>query len=125
MADFCYSVATGRFYREAPFAFIETGYSGAPGYINDPAAIRIVRHGPLPFGLYRILPPQRHPRLGPVALGLEMVEGNAFGRSGFFIHGDNAKGDRSASEGCIVLSRNARELVAAAVAKGADRLLVV
>lgn len=34
------------------------------------------------------------------------------GRSGFLIHGDNSKGDHSASEGCIILGPKVREEIA-------------
>jgi hypothetical protein len=36
-----------------------------------------------------------------------------FGRDGFLIHGDNAKHDKSASEGCIVLERGIRNKISA------------
>jgi hypothetical protein len=69
--------------------------------------------GPLPRGLYRIVgEPFIHPHCGQYCLRLEPDAANQmYGRSGFLIHGDNGKG--TASEGCIVLARPARELIVA------------
>jgi hypothetical protein len=36
---------------------------------------------------------------------------HTFGRAGFMIHGDNSLGNHTASEGCIVLPRVAREMM--------------
>ncbi len=44
-----------------------------------------------------------------------------FGRDKFRIHGDNRKGDRSASEGCIVMGPNIRSKIA----NSNDKTLVV
>jgi hypothetical protein len=53
---------------------------------------------------------------------LQMQKGSLFGRSGFLIHGDNSKGNSSASNGCIILPRWARLEVAGSPVKS---LLVV
>ncbi len=37
---------------------------------------------------------------------------DTFGRSAFLIHGDNAKKDKSASEGCIILGPALRQQIA-------------
>jgi hypothetical protein len=50
--------------------------------------------------------------MGNYHIGLTPDPGNDMhGRSGFYIHGDNGKGDRSASEGCIILPRAVRERI--------------
>ena len=87
-----------------------TGYAGFKAYANDPDSSNRPGLGPLPRGQYHVGLPHAHPRLGPLAYRLRPFPANVmFGRSDFFIHGDNRKGDRSASNGCIVLNRNARE----------------
>ena len=43
-------------------------------------------------------------------------------RSGFMIHGDNAAANHTASEGCIILSRTTRNMIAAS---DDDTLVVV
>ena len=86
------------------------GYSGHPPYVNDPEAQAIKAGGPIPRGRYRVGAPFDHVRLGPVVFFLEPMDpALMFGRSGFFIHGDNAYGNRSASFGCIVMGRKTRD----------------
>lgn len=79
---------------------------------NLPGAEAIRNVGPLPVGRYTIGPPMHHPTSGPYTMRLEPDAANDMhGRAGFLIHGDNGQG--SASLGCIVLSRAARELISA------------
>jgi hypothetical protein len=60
--------------------------------------------------------------LGPVALPLTPDPGNEmFGRSAFFVHGDNAQMNHSASCGCIILPREVRVLIS----DSPDRVLLV
>lgn len=110
---YVYEQATGRFLWRcgASVRLIATGYAGAPGFVNDPYADHIRSRGPIPKGLYRIVP-REHPRFAPPALFLAPEPGNAMhGRSGFYIHGDNARGDQSASSGCIILPKGVRERI--------------
>lgn len=89
------------------------GYSGQPPYVNDPEAQALKARGPIPRGTYRVSHPWDHVRLGPVSFFLEPdLSNEMMGRSGFFIHGDNQYGNRSASNGCIVLDRKARDEIA-------------
>ena len=46
-----------------------------------------------------------------------------YGRSGFYIHGDNPRGDKSASEGCIILARPIREAVEKSYIHGRQKSL--
>lgn len=102
------------------------GYSGHGDGINNAAMQEVHDIGPIPCGKYRIGPQQTHPKLGPVAMPLQPYPMNEmFGRSAFFLHGDNSKGDRSASHGCIILDRKVRGAVSAAQAMGDDVLEVV
>ncbi len=70
--------------------------------------------GPIPRGQYTIGPAYTDPHRGPVVMRLTPSGGqDMFGRDGFLIHGDNAKHDKSASEGCIVLERGIRNKISA------------
>lgn len=93
------------------------GYSGHPPYVNDPEAQSLKALGPIPRGLYRVSSPWDHVRLGPVVFFLEPVRPDQMmGRSGFLIHGDNKYGNRTGSNGCIVLPRKVRDDIATIVA---------
>lgn len=102
-------------------AALATGYSGYGEGVNNPEMQGVPDTGPIPRGKWRVNQAAKHPRLGPVAMPLTMVEGDVCGRFAFYIHGDNGRGDRSASHGCIILPRAIREAVQAS----ADRVLVV
>lgn len=99
------------------------GYAGALHGLNNPELDGVRNIGPLPEGEYRmrVYP---HPRFAEPAIKLVQVKGETHERSGFWIHGDNAKADRSASSGCPVFSRPVRQCIAAFIALGHDLLLV-
>ena len=100
-----------------------SGYAGNGAGLNNPAMQFVVRIGPLPVGRYTIGEPYDHPRLGPLTVNLTPDAGNDMrGRAAFRIHGDNARGDRSASQGCIVTNRQTRQDI---VDSDCDRLRVV
>ncbi len=53
-----------------------------------------------------------YPPLGKKVMKLKPTgDQNMYGRSGFYIHGDNGKGDYSASEGCIILELKFRNAI--------------
>lgn len=113
-AEFEYEQDTGRLYdlRGPKPVYMGTGYSGYSNCINDPACESIAGIGPTPVGRYRIRPGRSHPRLGPVALFLEpLATTDTFGRSEFFIHGDNRKANRTASRGCPIFGRVIRDII--------------
>lgn len=88
------------------------GYSGHPPFVNDPTAQAVVARGPIPVGNYNIGRAFNHVRLGPCVFYLDPWNDNSMhGRSGFFIHGDNEFGNKTASHGCIILSRAIREIL--------------
>ncbi len=88
------------------------GYSGAPGHVDNPADEGLRGLGPIPEGMWLVDAPVDDPHTGPFSLPLFPLQGTVTnGRSGFFIHGDNAKGDQSASHGCIVCARAIREQI--------------
>lgn len=127
MKEFVYAQATGRLWlrdeataeKAAP---VGRGYSGHPPYVNQTDAEALIARGPIPRGSYRLVGPFNHVRLGPCVFYLDPAKGNAmFGRSGFFVHGDNEHGNQTASHGCIILSRAIRDKMATT----ATRTLVV
>lgn len=86
-------------------------YAGAPGFVNDPSAEHLRSKGPLPRGFYRIVEAD-HPRFASPALKLyPLPETEMYGRSGFWIHGDNHLGNRSASSGCIICNWHDRGFI--------------
>lgn len=104
---------------------LAVGYAGVQGFINDPDAQCRKGVGPLPRGHYKMRV-VRHHRFARPAIRLDPEIGTEMcGRSGFYIHGDNDKGDRSASSGCIILDRGTRKCVSALIDLGFDRLSVV
>lgn len=92
---------------------VATGYSGHGEGLNNPAMQDVVGVGPIPAGAYLIGAPKNPiDHLGPIAMPLTPTAGNdADGRSAFFMHGDNASADHSASDGCIIMPPQVRGLV--------------
>lgn len=93
---------------------VGTGYSGHGIGLNNHAQEATHGVGPIPVGAYHIGPPKSPPdHLGPLAMPLTPKPGNdAHGRSAFFMHGDNAAANHTASDGCIIMSRAVRQAVA-------------
>ena len=109
--------------RQAAGALLASGYSGIAMGKNEPSAQHLEGIGPIPIGAYHIGFPFDHPERGPLCLPLTPHPDNQmFSRSGFLIHGDNKDPAKAgtASHGCIILPRFAREILA-----GPDHLLVV
>lgn len=89
---------------------IASGYSGHGEGVNNPEMETVQAVGPIPAGKWKIERwDAHHSHLGPVVAVLVPVDHDAHGRSAFRIHGDNSKMNHTASNGCIVLSRAARE----------------
>lgn len=103
--------ATGLFIIDTPLPLRCVGYAGRGSGRNNPDLQSVRSVGPLPVGTYEVGAPFSHPRLGVLSFPLKPFPGQAmFGRSGFYIHGDNAAGD--ASRGCIILPRWMRQQIA-------------
>jgi hypothetical protein len=107
-----YSQSSGDLGHEGEF--IAKGYAGLGACCNKPDKQDVPFQGPLPRGTYTIgLPMQDGGHMGPFVLPLAPWEvNNMFGRSGFFIHGDTPARDQSASNGCIILDRAWRTMIA-------------
>jgi hypothetical protein len=116
-----YAQQTGSFHNGS---FGTIGYSGFGIGKNNPSAQSLVSIGPVPVGDYMIEGPfdldgGAH---GPYVFNLvPNVLNVMYGRSGFMIHGDSIEHAGSASHGCIILSRIAREAIGAST----DRRLEV
>lgn len=68
--------------------------------------------GPVPTGRYRIDAPVNTVTHGPYVLRIVPDPKNVmYGRTGFLIHGDSVVSPGTASEGCIVQSRDVREKI--------------
>src|SRR5215207_4533406 len=94
---------------------VGTGYSRAGKTRsqgrNNSHLQHVKKIGPIPQGKWIIGKARKSPKVGPVAMDLKPVPGtNTFKRSAFMIHGDNKASN--ASEGCIILARPLRELIA-------------
>lgn len=94
-------------------ALLARGYSGRGLDRDNPASEAKAGRGPIPRGVWAVGRAIHHPRLGPLVFSLAPFGHDAYGRSEFFIHGDNAAADKSASDGCIVIGRSARECISA------------
>jgi hypothetical protein len=114
-----YDSATGNISNPAGDV-IDRGYSGHGADVNVPSDDAQEGMGPIPAGLWDIGIATDNPQLGPLAIPLMPCAGtNAFGRSGFFIHGDEVDhaGEELASHGCIVLGPKTRLLISLSVDK--------
>lgn len=100
------------------------GYSGHGIGYNNPNAESLKGVGVIPSGKYKIDAWEDHHKvLGVCVAHLSPVNpSDVFGRSGFFIHGDNQKMNHTASDGCIILNRLLRNLIQAS--KDNDLLVI-
>lgn len=116
-----YSQSTGELSRDG--LHVGAGYSGIGAGLNNPAMQAEHDVGPIPTGGWIIGAPLDPPdHLGPIAMPLTPAAGNAaFGRSAFFMHGDNHAANHTASNGCIIMGPAIRR----AVRDSGDRGLTV
>ena len=107
-----YSQSTGQLRYNGKL--VDTGYSGAGSSStsgrNNPAMQNVRFHGPIPQGTWSIGRAFDHKSKGPTVMALTPIGHDAFGRTGFLIHGDNQK-THAASEGCIILGPTARHQI--------------
>lgn len=91
---------------------VAQGWAGHGEGKNNPAMQDCIGVGPLPQGLYRVGHWEKyHPGLGPLVSYLQQIEGETFGRSGFYIHGASSQHPGEESKGCIVIPREGRDKV--------------
>ncbi len=92
---------------------VATGYSGCDSGKNNPAMQAVEDVGPIPQGDWTISgPPINTAEHGPFVLTLTAAANTkTFGRAGFLMHGDSVNAPGTASKGCIIMPRPAREQV--------------
>ncbi len=104
-----YSQSTGRVTKDDKFYGV--GYAGnnKEGRCKDnPLAQNIKNHGPLPQATYTMTEVVEGTHMGPFAIKLlPEPSSQMFGRSEFYIHGDDGAG--TASDGCICVSQVLRK----------------
>lgn len=106
-----YEILTGRM-RDPDGNLVGVGYSGAPTHKNNPVFTGLHNLGPIPQGKYRIGKPVDTVTHGPYVLPLSPDSDNEmFGRRDFLIHGDSIVAPGTASEGCIIMSKDVRHLM--------------
>lgn len=116
-----YNSLTGRLDHDE--AIIATAYSGNGEGLNNPAMEADKGIGPIPRGQYHIGPwEDMHPHLGPQVAPLTPVGHDALGRTEFFVHGDSSAMNHTASHGCIIAGRPARDAMRAS---GETELMVI
>jgi hypothetical protein len=92
--------------------FVSRGYSGRGRGLNNPAMQACVGIGPIPAGRWRLISIAADTHTGPFSILIAPEAAtDTHGRSGFRCHGDNARLDRSASHGCIILPRTVRKAI--------------
>jgi hypothetical protein len=102
-----YHQRTGRLEHDG--VSVASGYSGAPGAVNNPDREFEFLIGPIPRGNYTIGALQLNGgHMGQNVIPLTPIGHNGHGRSGFFIHGDSIRRPGTASQGCIVLPLDVR-----------------
>lgn len=97
------------------------GYAGHGAGLDNQADQYVRDLGPLPVGSWTIGdffddpipdPPDGRIHLGPCVAPLTPNPGTETeGRGGFFIHGDNAEQNHTASDGCLVLGSVIRQQI--------------
>lgn len=124
MSAFIYEQANGNLWYG--LTLLGTGYAGAPAGKNNPAMQNVPNVGPLPCGWYTIGAPTDSTHCGQEAMPLRPDATNEmFGRSGFFMHGDDRAHPGDGSDGCIVQARPVRDAVVKFVEAANNRLQVV
>ena len=91
---------------------IGTGYSGHGEGLNNPDMQHVRAVGPIPRGTWRMEGVYNSAKVGPFAIMLVPADGtDALGRYAFRVHGDNSRGNKSASNGCLIFPRNIRDMM--------------
>ncbi len=106
-----YEQLTGKMLNDAG-EVIGIGYSGAGNGKNNPEFQDVHNVGPIPQGLYVIGVPHNSQTHGPFVMSLIPDPKTVlFGRDAFLIHGDSVHAPGTASQGCIIMSRDVRNQI--------------
>lgn len=109
-----YNSRTGVMTNDQDSAMSFLGYAGHGEGLNNPDMEFVPNVGPLPRvpSGYEIGEPEDSPHTGPFSLRLTPRSPDELqGRDEFLIHGDSQSMDHTASNGCIILARAAREAI--------------
>ena len=128
-----YAITTGRWSRDNGVIVAE-GWSGRGEGKNNPAMVDVhgvdMDHpaGPLPPGMYQVGPWATtrdeatacgYPaHLGLLIARLTQIEGETYGRSGFFIHGPSMANYGEESLGCTVVPHDPRVVLMSILPEG-------
>eukprot|EP01132_Coremiostelium_polycephalum_P000457 gene457-578_t len=117
-----YEQSTGKIFNKDG-EMVKQGYSGKGEDKNKTESESKISQGPIVRGEYTIEAPRDSSKTRVYVLDLTPNEKNDMkNRSGFQIHGASKDHPLESSEGCIVLDRDTRELIAES---GVNQLLVV
>lgn len=121
LSTFRFVVATGTLYDASGAVLTTAAYSGHPPALNKPQLESWKGVGPIPRGTYAIGNARDGGHLGPCVMPLTRTDASetkpSFGRVGFYIHGGNPAHPAFSSDGCIILPRQMRLVVAASACK--------
>jgi ribosomal protein L37E len=94
---------------------VAVGYSGHQPAINDIHSQSAKNVGPIPTGTYTLVLNTISPEKGstPIFDLRPATSNRMFGRDSFMIHGDTEEMDHTASDGCIVMAHNFRQMLKA------------
>lgn len=106
-----YNQRTGQLRAPDGQVYTQRGYSGAPGFINNPEAEHLPFQGPIPRGRYRTGAVEDRANTGAFSIRLLPEGHDALGRTRFWLHGDSTRHPGQASEGCPILPRLYREAI--------------
>jgi len=108
MMNMEYEQSTGYFYIDG--IRVATGFSGAPGHINNPADQCLADKGPLPRGHYKMTDAKGV--VSSLSIRLTPMDGTDMcGRFGMLIHGDKIGNPGTGSTGCIILPVDIRRQI--------------
>ncbi|MGH9515817.1 MAG: RHS repeat-associated core domain-containing protein [Terriglobales bacterium] len=90
-----------------------SGYSGHGIGINNPDQDGVKDTGPIPGGDWNVRPCINDPGgLGPTVCPIDPLPWtDTKNRGGFYVHGDNSSENQSASEGCIIMPPDVRQVI--------------
>ena len=115
-----YSQSSGNLWDDRGL-LVAFGYSGGGKGLNNPVLEGVKSVGPVPRGMWVLSSLYDSKSVGPYAIVMEPSNHDALGRTYFRIHGDNRNMNKTASKGCVILSRSFREKVW----ESGDRLFLV
>lgn len=107
-----YNQRTGQLRAPDGQVYAQRGYSGAPGFVNNPDTEHLPFQGPIPRGRYTIRSIRDRSSTGPISIELSPDGHDAHGRTDLYAHGESRRRPpRESSQGCPILPRRQREAI--------------